>query len=60
MSESAQNQSNNAKQASFNKNEKSKDVRTTNIQAAKGIYLHYPQLLLIASEPVSVPEEWIK
>lgn len=28
------------KQASYNKNEKSKDVRTTNIQAAKGIAIY--------------------
>lgn len=28
------------KQASYNKNEKTKDVRTTNIQAAKGWFLH--------------------
>lgn len=26
-----------AKQAAYNKNEKSKDIRSTNIQAAKGI-----------------------
>ena len=26
------------KQAAYNKNEKQKDVRTTNIQAAKGIF----------------------
>lgn len=26
----------NAKQAAYNKNEKSRDIRTTNIQAAKG------------------------
>lgn len=29
-----------AKQAAYNKNDKSKDIRTTNIQAAKGIYLN--------------------
>ncbi len=30
-------QSQPAKQVAYNKNEKSRDVRTTNIQAAKGI-----------------------
>ena len=30
----------NTKQASYNKNEKTKDVRTTNIQAAKGTLLY--------------------
>jgi len=29
-----------AKQASYNKNEKTKDVRTTNIQAAKGTHFY--------------------
>ena len=28
--------SDNSKQAAYNKNEKSRDIRTTNIQAAKG------------------------
>ncbi len=29
-----------AKQAAYNKNEKSKDIRTTNIQAAKGTFIN--------------------
>lgn len=37
------------KQAAYNKNEKQKDVRTTNIQAAKGTFFTI-QLLLTASE----------
>ena len=40
MSES-KGDSGNGKQAAYNKNEKSRDVRTTNIQAAKGISYFY-------------------
>ena len=51
--------SDNTKQAAYNKNEKSRDIRTTNIQAAKGIY-HLIQLSQTASEPVLDPEAWTK
>lgn len=49
----------NAKQAAYNKNEKSRDIRTTNIQAAKGTPLPI-QVSLIASAPVSAPVAWTK
>ena len=49
----------NAKQAAYNKNEKSRDVRTTNIQAAKGISSSI-QPWQIASGPVSAREAWIR
>ena len=53
-------QSNNTtKQASYNKNEKTKDVRTTNIQAAKG-NSHHIQLWQIASELVLGQGAWIR
>jgi len=39
------------KQAAYNKNDKTKDVRSTNIQAAKGQF-HIIQLLQIVSEQV--------
>ena len=57
MSSEATTQDN--KQASYNKNEKSRDIRTTNIQAAKGSSPPI-QPSPIASEPVSVPEAWTK
>lgn len=40
MSES-KGESTGPKQAAYNKNEKSRDVRSTNIQAAKGIAIFY-------------------
>jgi hypothetical protein len=47
------------KQAAYNKNEKSRDIRTTNIQAAKGI--PFPtQLSQTAFAPVSDREAWTK
>ena len=39
------------KQAAYNKNDKTKDVRSTNIQAAKGTF-HFIQLLQIVFEQV--------
>ena len=47
------------KQAAYNKNEKTKDVRTTNIQAAKG-RISLIQQLPIAFAPVWVQEEWTR
>lgn len=47
------------KQASYNKNEKQKDVRTTNIQAAKG-NSQLIQPSQIVSELVWVPEAWTR
>lgn len=47
------------KQAAYNKNEKSRDIRTTNIQAAKGTS-HPTQPSQTASAPVSGPEAWTK
>lgn len=47
------------KQAAYNKNDKTKDVRSTNIQAAKGL-LYLIQQLRIVSERVWVQEEWTR
>lgn len=47
------------KQAAYNKNEKSRDIRTTNIQAAKGTRPP-TQPSPTASAPVSDPEAWTK
>ena len=47
------------RQAAYNKNEKTKDVRTTNIQAAKGNLLP-AQPLQTASAPPSAQEAWTK
>ena len=48
-----------SKQAAYNKNEKSRDIRTTNIQAAKGtISLNQP--LPTASAPALDPEAWTR
>ena len=46
MSES-KGESTTGKQAVYNKNQKSRDVRSTNIQAAKGIFI-YLQILAVA------------
>lgn len=51
--------SDNTKQAAYNKNEKSRDIRTTNIQAAKG-NSSPTQPYPTASVPVLVPEAWTK
>lgn len=47
------------KQAAYNKNEKSRDVRSTNIQAAKGTALSI-QPSPTASAPVSAPGAWTR
>jgi len=47
------------KQAAYNKNDKTKDVRSTNIQAAKGLFYSIQQLPIV-SELVLVQEEWIR
>lgn len=47
------------KQAAYNKNDKIKDIRSTNIQAAKGKFWITQQLQTV-SELVWVPEAWIK
>lgn len=47
------------KQAAYNKNDKTKDVRSTNIQAAKG-FCPVIQPSLTVSEPAWVPEAWTR
>ena len=49
----------NSKQAAYNKNEKSRDIRTTNIQAAKGTPPP-TQPSPTASAPPSGPGAWTK
>lgn len=47
------------RQAAYNKNEKQRDIRTTNIQAAKGTP-PLTQLWPTASAPVWAPAAWTR